>query len=41
MLYAFAVSALAGLSTGLGGLVVLFIRRPGPGVMAFSLARCV
>ncbi len=38
MLYAFAVSALAGLSTGLGGLVVLFIRRPGPGVMAFSLA---
>ncbi|MEG0768966.1 MAG: ZIP family metal transporter [Ruthenibacterium sp.] len=37
MLNAFSVTVLAGLSTGLGGLVVLLSRRPGARMMAFSL----
>ncbi|MEG0166784.1 MAG: ZIP family metal transporter [Ruthenibacterium sp.] len=37
MLFALMVTTLAGLSTGLGGLVVLFCRRPGARMMAFSL----
>ena len=37
MLFAIMVTTLAGLSTGLGGLVVLFCRRPNHRMMAFSL----
>lgn len=37
MLYAFTLTTLAGLSTGLGGLVVLLFRRPKERLMAFSL----
>ncbi len=37
MLFALLLSGLAGLSTGIGGLAVLFFRRPGDRMMAFSL----
>lgn len=37
MLYALTVTTLAGLSTGIGGLIVLLCRRPGARMMAFSL----
>lgn len=37
MLYALMITTLAGLSTGLGGLIVLCCRRPGARMMAFSL----
>lgn len=37
MTFALLCTTLAGLSTGLGGLVVLFSRRPGEKMMAFSL----
>ena len=37
MLFAIIVTTLAGLSTGLGGLVVLFCKRPSSRMMAFSL----
>ncbi len=37
MLYALAVTTLAGLSTGLGGLVVFFFKRPKENLMAASL----
>lgn len=37
MLFALTLTTLAGLSTGLGGLVVLLVRRPRQGTMAFSL----
>lgn len=37
MLHALMMTTLAGLSTGLGGLIVFFFRRPGPKLMAFSL----
>ncbi len=37
MLHALTMTTLAGLSTGLGGLIVFFFRRPGPRLMAFSL----
>lgn len=37
MLHAFWIAALAGLSTGLGGLTVLLPRRPGRRALAFSM----
>lgn len=37
MLHALTLTTLAGLSTGLGGLVVFFFHRPGAKLMAFSL----
>lgn len=37
MLFALLLSGLAGLSTGIGGLAVLFFRRPGDGMMSFSM----
>lgn len=37
MLFALTLTTLAGLSTGLGGLVVLLVRRPQERTMAFSL----
>ena len=37
MLFALTLTTLAGLSTGLGGLVVLLVRRPRQRTMAFSL----
>ncbi|MEG1153084.1 MAG: hypothetical protein RSD61_00985, partial [Ruthenibacterium sp.] len=37
MLFALMATTLAGLSTGIGGLVVFFCRRPGARMMAFSL----
>lgn len=37
MLFALLISGLAGLSTGIGGLVVLFFRRPGERMMSFSM----
>lgn len=37
MMFALALTTLAGLSTGLGGLVVLLFRRPRERLMAFSL----
>ncbi len=37
MIHALTLTTLAGLSTGLGGLVVLLFRRPGAKLMAFSL----
>ncbi len=37
MLHALTLTTLAGLSTGLGGLIVFFFRRPGPKLLAFSL----
>lgn len=37
MLFALTLTTLAGLSTGLGGLVVLLVRRPKARTMAFSL----
>lgn len=37
MMHALLLSAAAGLSTGLGGLIVFFLRRPSQRVMSFSL----
>ena len=37
MLFALLISGLAGLSTGIGGLAVLFFRRPGERMMSFSM----
>ena len=37
MLFALTLTTLAGLSTGLGGLVVLLFKRPRARMMAFSM----
>lgn len=37
MLHALCITLLAGLSTGVGGLIVLVSRRPSAGMMAFSM----